>query len=253
MCMTIYNTLDTGALIRLDNSNIYISQTVLLNWTVRLAIQCVGLVLYSGVWLMDTPEISHTPVFDWFTAVLLWCLTGGHPWYHLSCVGVWMVDTPEIVIHWCLTSHGCCFAVMSDWWTPLISLILCLSLTGITHTTVMSDCRTPLIFHILCWSLTGGHPWYYSSCDGVWLVDTPEISHTVMSASLSYTHTNYLVTRGHFPWVCILWPLETPKENGILRCFGLATVQEQTKIGFYGEEVYKKPVLFKGKALFQCA
>ena len=144
MCMTIYNTLDTGALIGLDNSNIYISQTVLLNWTVRLAIQCVGLVLYSGVWLMDTPEISHT----------------------------------------------------------------------------------------------------------------------VMSASLSYTHTNYLVTRGHFPWVCILWPLETPKENwgllqtnrsGILRCFGLATVQEQTKIGFYGEEVYKKPVLFKGKALFQCA
>ena len=165
MCMTIYNTLDTGALIGLDNSNIYISQTVLLNWTVRLAIQCVGLVLYSGVWLMDTPEISHTPVFDWFTAVLLWCLTGGHPWYHLSCVGVWMVDTPEIVIHWCLTSHDCCFAVMSDWWTPLISLILCLSLTGITHTTVMSDCRTPLIFHILCWSLTGGHPWYYSYGD----------------------------------------------------------------------------------------
>ena len=321
MCMTIYNTLDTGALIGLDNSNIYISQTVLLNWTVRLAIQCVGLVLYSGVWLMDTPEISHTPVFDWFTAVLLWCLTGGHPWYHLSCVGVWMVDTPEIVIHWCLTSHDCCFAVMSDWWTPLISLILCLSLTGrhpwyhsyycdvwlpdtpdishpllefdwwsplillirwcltgghpwylsssvwvwlvytpdITHTTVMSDWRTPLIFHILCWSLTGGHPWYYSSCDGVWLVDTPEISHTVMSASLSYTHTNYLVTRGHFPWVCILWPLETPKENwGLLQTnssgvLGWLQYRSKQKLGFTGRRSIKKTVLFKGKALFQCA
>ena len=93
MCMTIYNTLDTGALIGLDNSNIYISQTVLLNWTVRLAIQCVGLVLYSGVWLMDTPEISHTPVFDWFTAVLLWCL----------------VDTPDIT-----------YPVLEfEWWTPL--------------------------------------------------------------------------------------------------------------------------------------
>ena len=115
-----------------------------------------------------------------------------------------------------MTSQGYCFAVMSDWWSPLI----------------------------------------YSSCDGVWLVDTPEISHTVMSASLSYTHTNYLVTRGHFPWVCILWPLETPKENwGLLQTnssgvLGWLQYRSKQKLGFTGRRSIKNQFCLRERLFF---